>query len=80
MKPPWFKRNRLFFLPVTIIGWTILLVGIIYAIWKFIDIDSKSHSVSGTLINLAFHFFIVLVVYYFIAFLTSKVARRKDNH
>ena len=76
MKLPWFKRIGLFFLPVNIIGWTILFAGIVYALYKFIDIDSKSHSVSDTLMNFAFHLFIILVIYTVIAFLTSKTIHR----
>ncbi len=68
----WFKRNGLIFVPISIIGWLLLSAGISYAVYIFIDIDSRSHSVSDTLINFLFNLFIIGAVYSFIAFLTSR--------
>ena len=76
MNLPWFKRIGIFFIPTSIIGWLILLVGLAYAVYVFIDIDSRSHSVSDTLINFVFHLLIIGAVYSFIAFLTSKTAKK----
>ena len=75
MNLPWFKRIGIFFLPVTFIGWTILIAGLAYAIFVFRDIDSKSHSVSDTLINFVFNLLIISAVYSLIAFLTSRNAK-----
>jgi hypothetical protein len=70
---PWFKRTGLFFRPVTFFGWLILMTGIVCAVYTFIEIDSRSHSVSDTLINFLFNFLMIGGVYSIIAFLTSKV-------
>lgn len=72
MKSPWFKRIGIFFIPKSIIGWLILIGGLAYAVYVFIDIDSRSHSVSDTLINFVFNLLIICVVYSLIAYLTSK--------
>lgn len=49
-----------------------MLAGIAYAVYTFIDIDSRSHSVSDTLINFIFNLLIIGAVYTLIAFLTSR--------
>lgn len=77
MKFPWFKRIGIVFIPATFIGWIILFIGIAYAVYVFIDIDSRSHSVSDTLMNFVFNLLIIGVVYSLIAFLTSWESRHK---
>jgi hypothetical protein len=72
MKLPWFKRNGIFFIPVSIIGWTVLLCGLAYAVYIFRDIDSRSHSASDTLINFVFQLLIIGAVYSLIAYLSSR--------
>ena len=72
MNLQWFKRNGLFYIPTTFIGWLLLFVGIAYAVYTFIAIDSRSHSVSDTLINFVFNLIIIVAVYSFIAFFTSR--------
>jgi hypothetical protein len=71
MKFPWFERYGLFYLPKKLIGWLILAGGIAFAVYSFIDIDSRSHSVSDTLINFVFMLILIGAVYTLIAFLTS---------
>ncbi len=75
MNLPWFKRIGIFFVPSNIIGWIILLAAIAYAVYVFIDIDSRSHSVSDTLINFVFNLLIIGAVYSLIAFFTSSTAK-----
>ena len=75
MNLPWFKRIGIFFIPTTIVGWLILIGGVAYAVYVFIDIDSRSHSVSDTLINFVFNLLIIGSVYSIIAFLTSRTAK-----
>jgi len=77
MNLPWFKRIGIFFIPTSFIGWVIILAGIIYAVYVFIDIDSRSHSASDTLRPFFFYLLIIGLVYTFIAFLTSS--RPKDK-
>jgi membrane protein DedA with SNARE-associated domain len=75
MKLNWFKRNGIIFLPTSIIGWIILLIGFVYSIYSFIKIDSRSHSVSDTLINFVFKLLIIIAVYSLIAYLTSRSSK-----
>lgn len=67
----WFARKGIFFFPSSLPGWIILLASIAFLVWTFIDIDSRSHSVSDTLINFVFNGLIVAVVYSLLAFFTS---------
>jgi uncharacterized membrane protein len=75
MNLPWFKRAGIFFVPINIIGWIILLGGIVFAIHQFIVIDSHSHSASDTLINFFFNTLIIGAVYSLIAYFTSNVKK-----
>ncbi len=77
MKKPWFKRGGMFFHPTSIPGWIILLLGLAYAVYAFIDIDSRSHSASDTLTNFVFQLIIIGVVYSLIALLTSRAPNRE---
>ncbi len=72
MNLPWFKRSGMFFIPTAIMGWLIVCAGLAYAVYVFVDIDSRSHSVSDTLINFGFHLLIIGAVYAIIAFWTSR--------
>jgi hypothetical protein len=72
MKLNWFTRKGIFYLPVSAIGWVILVIAFSYAIYTFADIDSHSHSVSDTLINFVFNLLIIGLVYTLIAFFTEK--------
>ena len=75
MSFPWFKRIGIFFIPVSLIGWIIMLGGIAYSVYTFIDIDSRSHSVSDTLINFVFNLLIIGAVYSLIGFLTCRTLK-----
>jgi len=68
MNIKWFKRKGILFLPVSLVGWLIALAAIGYCVFLFIDIDSRSHSVSDTLMNFVFNALIVAVAYSIIAF------------
>jgi hypothetical protein len=76
MKFPWFKNICILYIPVSLIGWIIMLVGIFLAIRVFLHIDSRSHSASDTLINFIFWLAIIVAVYSFVGFLTSKTKRK----
>jgi hypothetical protein len=76
MNFPWFKRIGLFFIPVSIAGWIILLAGLVFAVYCFLDIDGRSHSVSDTMINFVFMLLIIGAVYSLVAYLTSRVAKK----
>ncbi len=72
MKLNWFTRKGIIYLPVSIIGWIILIIALAYAVFTFIDIDKRSHSVSDTLINFVFNLLLIGLVYTLIAFFTEK--------
>jgi hypothetical protein len=72
MNIKWFVRKGILFFPVSIIGWLIAIMAIGYCVYLFIDIDSRSHSVSDTLINFVFNALLVAVVYSLIAFFASR--------
>jgi hypothetical protein len=76
MKLPWFRRIGLFFIPNSLTGWLILSGGICYAVYTFIDIDSRSHSVSDTLISFVFRLLLIGVFYTVIAFLASRAKKK----
>jgi hypothetical protein len=71
MNFPWFERYGLFYLPKKIIGWIIFTGATAFSVYSFIDIDSRSHSVSDTLINFVFRLIIIGAVYSLIAYITS---------
>lgn len=75
MNFPWFKRIGIFFIPTNLAGWLVLLAGTACIVYIFVDIDSKSHSVSDTLINFVFSVLIIGAVYSLIAYLTSRTAK-----
>jgi hypothetical protein len=72
MKIKWFVRKGILFFPVSLIGWLIAIAALGYCVYLFIDIDSRSHSVSDTLMNFVFNALLVLVAYSIIAFFTSS--------
>ena len=71
MKLNWFTRKGIIYWPASVIGWVILVIAAAYAIYTFIDIDGRSHSVSDTLINFAFNLLLIGVVYSIIAYFTE---------
>jgi drug/metabolite transporter (DMT)-like permease len=79
MNLPWFKRNGIFFIPTSVVGWLIVLAGLIYAVYIFIDIDSTSHSVSDTLISFVFNLLIIGAVYSLIAYLASRTPKASNK-
>ncbi|HMU43193.1 MAG TPA: hypothetical protein PKA80_07825 [Ignavibacteriaceae bacterium] len=72
MKINWFVRKGILFLPSSLVGWIISIAAIGVCVYLFIDIDSRSHSVSDTLINFVFNALLVAVVYSIIGFITSR--------
>jgi hypothetical protein len=76
MNFPWFKRIGIFFIPANFIGWIIFVFGIVFAIYSFLDIDGRSHSVSDTLMNFVFMLLIIGAVYSLIAYATSRGTKK----
>lgn len=77
MKLPSFKRVGIFYLPQNLMGWLLLLAGIGYSVYRFIDIDSKSHSVSDTLRPFMVNLLEIFIVYTFLAFLFESGLNKK---
>lgn len=75
MKLNWFTRKGIIYWPASIAGWVILVLAVAFAIYTFIDIDSRSHSVSDTLTNFVFNLLLIGLAYTIIAYFTE--ARRK---
>jgi hypothetical protein len=75
MNFPWFRRIGIFYLPVTAAGWLILIAGLVFAVYSFMDIDGRSHSVSDTMINFVFMLLIIGAVYSLIGYLTGRTRK-----
>jgi hypothetical protein len=56
-------------------GYIVLAIFIAVAVRLFISIDSRSHSVSDTLLNVLFNYVILGAVYQVIGYLTSPGSR-----
>lgn len=72
MKLNWFTRKGIFYRPASIAGWLILALALAYAVYTFIDIDSRAHSVSDTLINFVFNLLLIGLIYTVIAYFTES--------
>jgi hypothetical protein len=72
MKLNWFKRTGIFFIPSSLPGWLIFSTSVVYAVYSFSAIDSRSHSVSDTLINFVFRVIIICAGYSLVAYLASS--------
>lgn len=77
MNSPWFKRAGILFIPSSLIGWLIFFTGITYSVYVFINIDCRSHSISDTLMNFISNLTIIGVIYFAIAFFTSRKNKAK---
>ena len=75
MKLPWFRQIGIFFLPVSYPGWIILLAGLAFAVYEFVDIDSHSHSASDTLRPFFITLLIIFAVNEIIAWLSGKAGK-----
>jgi len=76
MKLNWFTRKGIIYWPASIIGWAILALAAAYAIFTFIEIDNRSHSVSDTMINFVFNLLMIGLIYSVIGYFTE--ARKVD--
>ncbi|MBD1363564.1 hypothetical protein IDJ77_07060 [Mucilaginibacter sp. ZT4R22] len=72
MKLNWFTRKGVIYLPASITGWLIFAAALVYAVYTFVDIDSRSHSVSDTLINFVFNLLLIGLAYTIVAYFTEK--------
>ena len=79
MSAPLFNRTGMIFWPRHFFSCLLLLCFLGYAIWSFIDIDRRSHSVSDTLINWVFNVVIAAIAYTIIAFLLQVFIKPKQK-
>jgi hypothetical protein len=79
MNFPWFKRIGMFYIPRNLAGWFIMIAAIIFAVYRFIEIDSRSHSASDTLRPFIINLIIIFFAYTLIAFLTSSISKNKKK-
>ena len=71
MKQRWFVRKGILFFPAAFTGWLIAAISLIYCVYRFIEIDAHSHSVSDTLRPFLITVFLVFAVYSAIGMLTG---------
>jgi hypothetical protein len=71
MKLNWFTRKGIIYWPASIVGWVILLLAVAYAVYTFIDINGRSHSVSDVMINFVFNLLLIGLVYSIIGYFTE---------
>ena len=67
----WFTRKGIVFLPASLPGWLIALGTAVWLVLTFLDVDSRSHSVSDTLMNFGFNALIIAVLYSIVGFVSS---------
>ncbi|MCO5950512.1 hypothetical protein [Mucilaginibacter flavidus] len=77
MKLNWFTRKGIIYWPASIAGWAILVLATAFAIYSFIDIDSRSHSISDTLTNFVFNLLLIGLVYTIVGYFT-EAAKKVD--
>jgi len=71
MKLNWFTRKGIIYRPASIAGWVLLGIAAALAVYMFIDIDGRSHSVSDTMINFVFDLLLIGLIYTIIAYFTE---------
>jgi len=74
MKLPCFKRFGIVFHPNNLIGWLILLTGVIYSVNRFTDIDCKSHSASDTIRPFLINLFFIFIAYNIFAIIANLLS------
>ena len=80
LKFPWFRRHGIFFIPASFAGFAIFIGGLVYSVYTFLEIDSRSHSASDTLMNFFFNLLIIFLIYSIIALLTSLQKDASKTH
>ena len=68
----WFRELGLLYVPVSAAGFLVTLLAAIFCVWIFIAVDSRSHSVSDTLIGVYPYILPTLLALYVIAMRTSR--------
>ncbi|MBS1505391.1 MAG: hypothetical protein JSS79_01985 [Bacteroidetes bacterium] len=67
----WFIRKGIFYQPVSLMGWMILVFAVVGSVFMFTRIDSTSHSASDTIRNWLLSDLLIAAVYTLVGYLTS---------
>jgi len=78
MKTPWFKRLGWIYVPVSVPGVLVCLLGIIFCVQVFLAIDRHSHSASDTLYNIFPYFASVFLLVNWLAARTSNDEKQSE--
>ena len=73
MKNRWFERFGWFYVPVSVPGFVLVLIGLAFCVQVFVAIDRHSHSVSDTLYGIFPYFACCFLLINWIASNTSRV-------
>lgn len=68
----WFREHGLFYVPISAAGALVTVLAAIFCVWIFVAVDSRSHSVSDTLIGVYPYILPTLLALYVIAMRTSR--------
>jgi hypothetical protein len=80
MKTRWFERYGWFYMPVSIPGITLVLIGLAFCVQVFVAIDRHSHSVSDTFYGVFPYFACCFLLINWVASNTSRVNEsRRDS-
>jgi hypothetical protein len=71
METNWFRKVGWFYYPTSIIGVVISILGIVFCVTVFNEVDQTSHSVSDTLYGIFPYFVSVFTILFWIAGNTS---------
>ena len=71
MRSHWFRRAGPFYLPVALPGVMATLATLVFCLWAFVAVDSRSHSASDTLIGVFPFAAPALIALYVLAMRTS---------
>lgn len=79
MNLKWFRRKGVFFMPASLTGWIIFMAAVAYAVYVFIDLNNRDHSVSDLMINFVFSLIIIGAIYSLVAYLAMISLKKPDN-
>lgn len=68
----WFTRRGIFFVPSSPIGWAFIVIAIGYSVYAFIEIDSRTPSMSDTFISWMFNVVLIFAALYGVAWMSTN--------
>jgi hypothetical protein len=73
----WFHRTGILYRPVHPVGWLLLTAALVFVVYGFFDIDSRSHSASDSIRNTIFLAALTALAYTLLAALLQLLSQRK---